>query len=161
VGFYNNFFIADISFFTSPPASTLLRIIDESKLIFTHRLGDLVIQSAVVRLFLRPAEVHWFRDFTYEHMTLCRNDKCGYLVRKGCPQNGGVSRGNGQFTDDEWRKYAQEEVRNRFKDNPRPCNIPINDHFAGASDVRKCSNLEDKCGFYLKSILGNDTTTTI
>lgn len=161
VGFYNNFFIADISFFTSPPASTLLRIIDESKLIFTHRLGDLVIQSAVVRLFLRPEGLWWFRDFTYEHMTLCRNDKCGYLVRKGCPQNGGVSRGNGQFTDDEWRKYAQEEVRNRFKDNLRPCNIPINDHFAGASDVRKCSNLEDKCGFYLKSILGNDTSTTI
>ena len=83
VGFYNNFFMADVSFFLSPPASSLLRIIDESKLIFTRRTGDLVIQSAVVRLFLRPDEIHWFRDFTYEHMTLCRKDKCGYLVRKG------------------------------------------------------------------------------
>lgn len=84
VAFYNNFFLADVSFFVTPPASTLLRIIDESKLIFTQRTGDLVIQSAVVRLFLPPEEVHWFRDWTYEHMTLCRRDKCGYMISKGC-----------------------------------------------------------------------------
>ncbi|KAL7527348.1 hypothetical protein ACHAXR_001909, partial [Thalassiosira sp. AJA248-18] len=43
VSFYNNFFMAEVSFFMTPPASTLLRIIDESKLIFTQRTGDLVI----------------------------------------------------------------------------------------------------------------------
>ena len=83
VGFYNNFHIGEVAFFLSPPASTLLRIIDESKLIFTQRLGDLVIQSTVVRLFLAPNEVHWFRDFTYEHMTVCRKDKCGFKIPKG------------------------------------------------------------------------------
>ena len=83
VGFYNNFFMADISFFLTPPASLLLRIIDESKLIFTKRTGDLVIHSTVVRLFLKPEEIHWFRDWTYEHMTICRKDKCGYMIRKG------------------------------------------------------------------------------
>ena len=84
IGFYNNFFLADVSFFRSPPASDLLKDIDRSKTIFTHRTGDLVIQSAIVRLFARPEEVRWFRDFDYEHMTLCRKDKCGMLVRKGC-----------------------------------------------------------------------------
>lgn len=83
VGFYNNFHIGEVAFFLSPPASTLLRIIDESNLIFTQRLGDLVIQSTVVRLFLEPNEVHWFRDFTYEHMTVCRKDKCGFKIPKG------------------------------------------------------------------------------
>ena len=85
VSFYNNFFIADISFFLSPPASDLLRIIDESKLIFTQRTGDLVIHSAVVRLFLPPNQIHWFRDFTYEHMTLCNikgRPKCGPFVHR-------------------------------------------------------------------------------
>jgi len=84
VAFYNNFFMADISFFLKPPAASLLRVIDESKLMFTHRTGDLVIQSAVVRLFLPPDQVHWFQDFTYEHMTLCGKDKCGPMIRKGC-----------------------------------------------------------------------------
>lgn len=67
VGFYNNFFIADIGFFTSEPVKGLLKAIDESKLIYTERTGDLVIHSTAVRLFARPDEIHWFRDFTYEH----------------------------------------------------------------------------------------------
>ena len=83
IGFYNNFFMADVKFFASPPASTLLQIIDESKLIFEKRTGDLVIQSAVVRLLLDPSEIHWFRDFTYEHMTICRREKCGPMIPKG------------------------------------------------------------------------------
>jgi len=159
VGFYNNFFIAEVSFFLSPPASTLLRVIDESKLMFTHRTGDLVIQSAVVRLFLSPDQVHWFRDFTYEHMTLCSGrDKCGMTIYKGCPQNGGVSRGVGRYTDAEWRKFATEEVRNRFKDNPKKCSLPINENFVGAEDVRVCSRLQSKCGFYLKLMSGVNET---
>jgi len=158
VGFYNNFFMADVTFFMTPPASSFLDIVDASKLIFTHRLGDLVIQSAVARLFLSPKEVHWFRDFTYEHMTLCRKEKCGPMIPQGCPQNGGVSRGIGQYTEVEWRRFATEDVRNRFKNNPKRCSVPINQFFVGADDVRDCSRLRSRCGFYLKLISGaNDT----
>jgi hypothetical protein len=67
VGFYNNFFMAEISFFTNEPVVGLLRAIDESTLIYKERTGDLVIHSTAVRLFLHPNEIHWFRDFTYEH----------------------------------------------------------------------------------------------
>ncbi|KAL7555159.1 hypothetical protein ACHAWF_018817 [Thalassiosira exigua] len=161
VGFYNNFFLADVSFFTTPPASDLLRVIDESKLIFTHRTGDLVIQSALVRLFARPEEVHWFRDFNYEHMTLCRKDKCGPLVRKGCPQNGGLARGAGLYTDAEWRDYARREVKDRFKDNPRICNIPVNDEVVGANDVRDCVKPDSRCGAYLSRVSGGHGTTIV
>lgn len=158
VGFYNNFFVADVSFFVTPPASSLLRVIDESKLMFTHRLGDLIIQSAAVRLFLKPEEVHWFRDFTYEHMTLCRKDKCGPMIKKGCPQNGGVSRGIGVYTNDEWIEFASREVKSRFEDHLNKCFLPINQNFVGAEDVRICSRLRSQCGFYLNLVLGvNDT----
>lgn len=157
VGFYNNFFMADVSFFITPPAASLLTLIDRSKLIFTQRTGDLVIQSAVARLFLKPEEVHWFRDLTYEHMTLCGKEKCGPLIHKGCPQNGGVSRGKG-YTHAEWMTFATEQVRNRFANNPKKCSVPINHYFVGAEDVRTCSRLGSKCGFYLKMVSGvNDT----
>ena len=69
VGFYNNFFVADISLFTTEPVKGLLQVIDESNLIYTQRTGDLVIHSTVVRLFARPDQIQWFRDFTYEHMS--------------------------------------------------------------------------------------------
>lgn len=153
VAFYNNFFMADISFFLKPPAASLLRVIDESKLMFTHRTGDLVIQSAVVRLFLPPDQVHWFQDFTYEHMTLCGKDKCGPMIRKGCLQNGGVSRGIGQYTNAEWRKFATEEVQYRFKDNPKKCSLPIVENLIGAEDVRLCSRPGSRCDYYLQLYL--------
>lgn len=154
VSFYNNFFMADVAFFLSPPAVTLLRAIDDSHVIFTQRTGDLVIHSAVVRLLLPPEEVHWFQDFTYEHMTLCGQDRCGPWVSRGCPQNGGVSRGVGLYTDSEWQAFAREEVQERFKDNPRKCSVPINRYFVGAEDVRVCSRLHSRCGFYLKLLSG-------
>lgn len=71
VGFYNNFFIADVGFFNSEPVRGLLKAIDESKLIYTERTGDLVVHSTAVRLFARPDEIIWFRDFTYEHSKYC------------------------------------------------------------------------------------------
>lgn len=92
VGFYNNWFIADISFFLTPPASLLLDLIDQTDIIYTQRTGDLVIHSTAVRLLLRPNQIQWFRDFTYEHMTLCRKERCGAWVTNGCPQNGGKLR---------------------------------------------------------------------
>jgi hypothetical protein len=69
MAFYNNWFIAEIAFFRTPPVSLLLDIIDKSKIIYTDRTGDLAIHSTVVRLFLRPDQINYFRDFTYEHMS--------------------------------------------------------------------------------------------
>jgi alpha 1,2-mannosyltransferase len=150
IGFYNNWFIADIGFFTTPPASTLLSAIDESKLIYTQRTGDLVIHSTVVRLLLHPEQIHWFRDFTYEHMTLCRRDKCN-----GCPSNGGISRGL-KIAPDEWFDFATN-VQKRYKDNPR-CIVSIGEDFIGADDsVRSCSSLDSRCGFYLEQLIGSVT----
>lgn len=74
-----------------------------------------------------------------------------------CPQNGGVSRGAG-YTDAAWRTFALEEVRNRFRDNPKACSVPINQHFVGAEDVRTCSRLQSRCGFYLKLVSGVNRT---
>ena len=53
---------------------------------------------------------------------------------------------------------SMEEVQNRFEDNPKKCSVPINRHFVGAEDVRTCSRLHSRCGFYLKLVSGvNDT----
>ncbi|EED93880.1 predicted protein [Thalassiosira pseudonana CCMP1335] len=142
VGFYNNWFMADLSFFASTPVSTLLDIIDKSKLIYTQRTGDLVIHSTVVRLFLRPEEIYWARDFTYEHMTLCTREKC-----KGCPNNGGISRGVG-VSNAEWNAFV-DEVRDIYNG----CTLFQDNEFIGAKDVGECSRLESQCGFYLELLL--------
>lgn len=147
IAFYNNWFIADISFFLSEPASLLLETIDKSKIIYTNRTGDLAIQSTVVRLFLTPNEIEYFRDFTYEHMTLCTREKC-----MGCPQNGGMARGLGAHTDNQWYYAIGGEVVNRFKDNAK-CNVSMKMDFIGADDVGECLRLRSQCGFYMKMLI--------
>ena len=77
-----------------------------------------------------------------------------------CPQNGGVSRAVGLYTDEEWRKFAEENVVNRFNHNPKKCSIPINQYFVGCEDVRQCSRLNRQCGFYLKELLHGENETT-
>lgn len=156
LGFYNNWFMADVSFFLSQPAISLLLAIDESNLIFTQRTGDLVIQSTLVRLFLQPAEVHWFQDFTYEHMTLCKKEKCGLDIPRGCPQNGGMSRGLGQYSDKEWAEVVAKKVKNRFRG--LNCIISIGETYVGAKDVRDCQKLSSRCGFYLQLLDGANET---
>ena len=154
VGFYNNFFIADVSFFTGEPVKGLLQAIDESKLIYTQRTGDLVIHSTAVRLFARPDEVQWFRDFTYEHMTLCRMETCGKeqirVNYRGCPENGGVSRGFGVYTDDEWNEFATK-IKNQFNAS---CDVEIDATFIGADDsVRDCeTTLHRTCWDFLETL---------
>eukprot|EP01082_Thalassiosira_pseudonana_P005967 g5704.t2 g5704 contig2:1119060-1119524(-) len=141
----------------SPPASVLLNTIDMSKLIYTQRTGDLVIHSTVARLFLRPKEIHWFRDFTYEHMTLCRKEKCGPFVWNGCPQNGGISRGSGVYTDEEWSEFAKT-VKSRFKENQCPSSLILGYDYIGAEDIRYCSKIHSRCRFYLELLMTANTT---
>lgn len=148
IAFYNNWFIADISFFLNPPASLLLDFIDKSNTIYINRTGDLAIHSTVVRLFLRPDEIEWFRDFTYEHMTLCTNANCN-----GCPQNGGVARGIGAHSDEEWFEKVGRQIEDRFRKNPK-CQVSLDEEYIGANDVRICSHLDSQCGYFLKMLLG-------
>jgi hypothetical protein len=145
-GFYTNWFMADMSFFLTPPVSTVLDLIDKSKLMYTQRTGDLIIQSAMVRLFLSPVEVHWFRDFTYEHTTLGG--------RTQCPQNGGISRGRGRHSDTDWAGIV-DSFKSRFRLNPKcaKMNLIVGDDFVGAKDVGLCSTLDGVCGPFLKDIL--------
>jgi len=151
LGFYNNWFIADISFFLTPPASELLRKIDESRIMYIERTGDLVVHSTLVRLFLRPNQIQWFRDFTYEHMTLI-----GLEGSKGCPQTGGVSRGIEAMTDEEWKALAQS-IKARFDGKSCKRNkFIVKEEFVGAGGVHMCEQLDSSCGYYLKLLLEND-----
>ncbi len=115
LGFYNNWFMADISFFLSPPASTFIDIVDRSHIMYTKRTGDLLIQSALVRMFLQPKEIQWFQDFTYQHVTISRR-----TIQSGCPSVGALTRGEG--TDLlQWR-----EISERFNSSFDPaCDIRI------------------------------------
>ena len=71
-----------------------------------------------------------------------------------------MSRGVGLYTDEQWRKFAQENVVNRFNNNPKKCSIPINQYFVGCEDVRQCSRLNRQCGFYLKKLLYGENETS-
>ena len=150
LGFYNNFFIADISFFMSPPASELLDIIDRSKLVYEQRCNDLIIQSVLVRLLMPPEQVVWLRDFTYEHTTLGSNG----WPHSGCVQNGGISRGIGAHSNNEWKRI-QSDFKNRFSDNPncvgRKLSAP--GYFIGAEDVAMCEDPKGICAPGLKDFV--------
>jgi alpha 1,2-mannosyltransferase len=103
LGFYNNWFVADMSFFLEPPVSTLLQIIDESKIMYEFRSNDLLIQSVLVRLFLEPTQVKWFDDFTYEHVTDHGKNR---PRNAGCPSFGGLSYGYGHDAN-EWEALSK------------------------------------------------------
>jgi hypothetical protein len=169
ISFYNNFFIADISFFMRPPALIFLNVIDRSNLIYTQRTGDLVIHSTVVRLLLPPDKIHWFRDFSYQHMTLCTNPKCGFGVVNGCPQNGGLSRGVGTYTNEEWNaitadlkqkiQYDKKVVVPSVDKPSRECLWLLRDRtYIGAKDVMKCLKRTERCYPYLKQFLNSNET---
>lgn len=153
VGFYNNWFIAEISFFLTPPVSLLLDLIDLTDIIYKQRTGDLVIHSTVVRLFLQPDQIQYFRDFTYEHMTLCRKEKCGPWIRNGCPQNGAISRGIGAHTDEEWFAFSKE-VTDKFKGKKCEGSLMQSLDFIGAEDIRYCSKINSRCRPYMEKLLG-------
>lgn len=150
LGFYNNFFIAEISFFMSPPASELLDIIDRSKLIYTQRCGDLLIHSVLVRLLMPPEQVVWFRDFTYEHTTLGSNG----WPHSGCVQNGGISRGIGAHSDNEWKRI-QSDFKDRFSENPNCVGreLSVSANYIGAEDVAQCEDPIGICAQGLKDFV--------
>ncbi|KAL7507614.1 hypothetical protein ACHAXN_004765 [Cyclotella atomus] len=147
LGFYTNWFMADLSFFLTPPVSTLLQIIDESKIMYTQRVGDLLIQSVVVRLFLPENEIKWFRDFSYEHLTVHT-----WPGLKGCPNFGALSYGYGSDPV-EWDSVSKAFL-SRY---PSRCEFfgkmsPQNQTCFG-NVICQCELLDGPCGYYLKKLL--------
>jgi alpha 1,2-mannosyltransferase len=84
-GFYNNFFVADLQFFTSPEVTGFLNFIDGHGHIYRRRLGDLMIHTLAVLAFAPQDKVHRFTDFTYEH--------CTFDKKTGCLAWGGIQAG--------------------------------------------------------------------
>lgn len=84
-GFYNNFFVARLSFFQDESVQKFLRFVDRQGMIYRRRLGDLMIHSMAVYGHSPQEKIHRFLDFTYEHGTL---DK-----KTGCLMWGGIQAG--------------------------------------------------------------------
>ncbi len=88
-GFYNNFFVADLQFFTSRKVKNFLREMDRMGFIYRKRYGDLIIHSMAVYAFGPTEQIHRFLDFTYQHVTIDHV----LTPEKGCVVWGGIQAG--------------------------------------------------------------------
>lgn len=84
-GYYNNFFITRIGFWQRPDVQSFIRHFDRVGGIYKYRWNDLILQTAVVQIFLPESKVHKFTDWTYEHATI-KNGKLDW---------GGIYHGEG------------------------------------------------------------------
>ncbi len=109
-GFYNNFFVADLEFFTSPPVERYLKTLDRQGFIYRKRYGDLMIHSTAVYAYAEAYQIHRFLDFTYSHVT---RDHILH-PEQGCVVWGGIQAG---YADPDAEKtlhaYYQEYVHDR------------------------------------------------
>ena len=64
---YNNFFVANVSFWRRPDVQAFVKHVDASKTIYYKRWGDALWHSVALQLFLPRERVHMFDDFAYEH----------------------------------------------------------------------------------------------
>lgn len=123
-GFYNNFFVADLSFFRSDPVQKYLKFIDRHGQIYRRRLGDLMIHSLVVYAYAPREKIHRFLDFTYEHATLNGTD--------GCLLWGGIQSGYNDPTP----STTLDPFHFRYVLNATHCTtVPIRESFLGAPDL--------------------------
>ena len=104
-GFYNNFFVTRVAFWLEPHVQAFLKHVEASGEIYRRRWNDLILQSAVVQIFLPPERVHLFLDFTYEHAT---RGSAGN--RTECVVFGGIAQGERDTAGfDRTRKFLREE----------------------------------------------------
>jgi len=102
-GFYNNFFVAKLSFFQSHRVQRFLKLVDRQGMIYRRRLGDLMIHSMAVYAFSPPEKIHRFLDFTYEHSTVNSTT--------GCVVWGGIQAGyNDANANTTLQNYMSEKV---------------------------------------------------
>ncbi|KAG5363222.1 O-glycoside alpha-1,2-mannosyltransferase-like protein 4 [Yarrowia sp. B02] len=65
--FWSNFEIGKLSFFRSQEYRDYFDYLEEKKGFWSERWGDAPVHSLAVGLFLKPSEVHYFRDIGYQH----------------------------------------------------------------------------------------------
>ena len=96
---YNNFFVANVSFWRRPDVQAFVQHVDASKTIYYKRWGDAVWHSVALQLFLPRDRVHMFEDFSYEHTSR----KIYYYRGKptACFQWGGLALGSGTHSREE------------------------------------------------------------
>ena len=70
LGYYNNFYITNISWWLSESVVSFTQAFDISNLIFTQRDNDLIFQTAAVNLFLESNKIMHFTDWSYLHHTI-------------------------------------------------------------------------------------------
>lgn len=69
IGFYNNFSITDLNFWIRKDVQHFLNYIDNTGLIYFNRLGDLMIQTLAIQMFMPRDKIYQFQDWSYEHAT--------------------------------------------------------------------------------------------
>ncbi len=103
-GFYNNWFVSSVRWWQEARVLELRQALDASRLIYTHRLGDLVFHTAAVVTLLPPRTRRHFLDFSYEHVT----------VKMSRPAVGGFVAGyrepDPQRAAREWRRQWQRRA---------------------------------------------------
>lgn len=60
-GIYNNFFIANLSFWLRPDVQSFLTFVNRTHTIYTRRFNDILWQSAALKLFMDPERIHMFQ----------------------------------------------------------------------------------------------------
>ena len=110
-GFYNNFFVADLQFFTSNlQVKSYLQQIHRQGFIYRKRYGDLMIHTTAVYSFAAPKQIHRFLDFTYQHVTT------DHIIHpeQGCVVWGGIQAGyNDLQSESTLQQYVNEFVTSK------------------------------------------------
>ena len=139
LGFYNNWFVTSVDWWVGGHVRLLQRRFEESELIFTRRLNDLVFQTIVVQTLLPTRRRRHFLDFSYEHVT----------VRNGSAVVGGFESG---YDDPDGFQQAQLFRRRWGKGLLKRCNATETAepharwHTTHYVSIRSCPQCEDYGG---------------
>ena len=129
LAFYNNWHVTKISWWLEPGRMRFAEAFDRSNLIFTHRAGDLLFQTASVKLFMPKARRRRYADFTYRHHSIIggkvafggieagwRDRDARATLKAYASTYEGVGNGTGTTSDLRVRKCGvQEEVDGPFR----------------------------------------------
>ena len=103
-GVYNNFFIANVTFWMQPAVQAFLDYVDHTGVIYLFNWNDILWHTAVIKLFLPGEALHHFRDFTYRHATLAspRSERVAWGLMQA-----GTQDPNGTRAVTEWAAQHQ------------------------------------------------------
>jgi alpha 1,2-mannosyltransferase len=87
--FYNNFHITELDFWRRADVRRFLLYLDRMGGAYKCRWGDALVQTAAIQIFMPPARVYKFQDWTYEHASVCGGDLgWGGIYRGSCDPAG-------------------------------------------------------------------------